>query len=359
MGKLRWLLNYPVWVYKYLRLKFGFNVLRDIKILSIEFSSVCNLRCKYCFIEQNDRSRLLDINIYEKLIKEVAENPKYRIRTMEWPISGEFFVYKNFKEVVEITKKYWNVNPHFRPHIILNENLMLFDEGRIDLILNSGIVSQIICSIDGHDAQSFEDMRPPAKFDRVLKNYRTLVRRNKELGHPVFIKINNGRDEQSLARKFSREMIEIFGAAEDISFWRPEFWNESFNKKEKKFNPAKGFCTFVFNSVTLSANGFISKCCMDLKGATVYADLAKYSLEEIWHSNVREQFLDMMFTNRRSALNGCKTCVITNTNNDNHFNNWARAFKRTFFLPFTRISLGTGEGKMTADIWQKEYAGTI
>ncbi len=350
MGKLRWLLNYPIWVGKYLRLKLGFNVLRDIKILSIEFSSVCNLRCKYCFIEQNDRARFLDINIYEKLIKEVAENPQYKIRTMEWPISGEFFVYKNFKEVVEITKRYWEANAHFRPHIILNENLMLFDEEKIDLVLNSGIVRQIICSIDGHDPQSFEDMRPPAKFDKVLKNYRMLVQKNKELGHPVFIKINNGRDEQSVAKKLSREMRGIFGAADDIAFWHPKFWNESFNKKGKKFYPAKGFCTFVFNNVTLSASGFISKCCMDLKGATVYADLAKYSLEEIWHSNVRKQFMDMMFRNRRSALNGCKTCSITSTNNDNHFNNWARVLKRTCFLPFARIRFGTADEKVMTDI---------
>lgn len=357
LGKLRWLCNYPVWAIKYLRLKLGLNVLRDIKILSIEFSSVCNLRCKYCFIEQNDRTRFLDINIYEKLIKEVAENPKYKIRTMEWPISGEFFVYKNFKEVIQITKKYWDANAHFRPHILLNENLTLLDAERIDLILKSGIVAQVICSIDGRDAQSFEDMRPPAKFEKVLHNYRNLVKRNRELSHPVFIKVNNGRDEQSQVKEFSREMRGIFAVADDISFWHPKFWNESFNSKEKKFYPAKGFCTFVFNNVTLSANGSIAKCCMDLKGATVYADLAKHSLEEIWHSNVRKEFLEMMFKNRRSGLSGCKTCSITNTNNDNHFNNWAKVLKRKYVLPFQRRRFKTAENTLTTAVEQKEYAG--
>jgi len=162
----------------------GFNTLKDIKILSVEFSSVCNLRCKYCFIEQIDRSRFLDIGLYEKLIKEVAENPKYRIKVLEWPISGEFFVYKDYAKVIEITKKYWNANPHFRPHIILNVNLVLFDDERIDLVLNSGIVRQIICSIDGHDANTFEEMRPPAKFDKVRENFNTLIRKNKKLENP-------------------------------------------------------------------------------------------------------------------------------------------------------------------------------
>lgn len=306
-------------------------MLKDIRILSIEFSSVCNLRCKYCFLEQNTRTRLLDIQLYEKLIKEVAENPKYRIRTMEWPISGEFFVYPQYKEVIEITKKYWDANPHFRPHIILNDNLMLFDEDKIGLVLRSGIVRQIICSIDGHDAPSFEDMRPPAKFEKVKRNFDTLVEKNRELGHPAFIQINNGRDERSKDKPLSRNMAEMFEKADDVTFWQPKFWNESFNTAEMKFYPAKGFCTFVFNNVTLTSGGKISKCCMDLKGATEYGDLSKNTLKEIWGSTVRKEFLGLMFKNKRSDISGCKTCAITDTNNDNRFNNVFRVIKRKMF----------------------------
>ena len=131
-------------------------------------------------------------------------------------------------------------------------------------------------------------------------------------------------------------MVEIFEEGHDVTFWSPKFWNESFNKKDKQFFPAKGFCTFVFNNVTLSSNGHVSKCCMDLKGATVYADLAQYSLQEIWHSTLRKQFLDLMFKNKRDLIKGCQTCSITNTNNDNRFNNSIRILKRIFLLPSKR-----------------------
>ena len=318
--KLLFVFCYFSWVYRYLRLQCGFNTLKDIKILSIEFSSVCNLRCKYCFLEQNNRPRFLDIALYEKIIKEVAENPKYNIRIMEWPISGEFFVYPEHKQVVDITKKYWDANPHFRPHIILNENLMLLNEEKVDLILGSGIVRQIICSIDGHDDKTFEDMRPPARFDKLRENFNMLIRKNEESGNPVFIQINNGRDEKSIGKPLSQEMVDIFKQGDAVRSWRPKSWNESFNKGAKQFYPAKGFCTFVFNNVTLSANGHISKCCMDLKGSTVYADFSKGTLEEIWHSEARKQFLRLMFRNKRRLIAGCGTCSITNTNNDNRFN---------------------------------------
>ncbi len=323
-----WFGHYLSWVYGYLKLMAGCNALKDIKILSIEFCSICNLRCKYCFIEQKGRARFLDINIYEKLIKEVAGNPKYKIKIMEWPISGEFFVYRDYKRVIEITKKYMDENPNFRPHVILNENFMLFDEEKIDLILKSGVVKQLICSFDGHDAKSFEDMRPPAQFEQCLQNFRTFVKRNKELGNLVHIQINNGRDENSIGQKFSEEMEEILRAGDSVTQWKPKFWNESFNGSKKVYKPAKGFCSFVFNNVTLSSSGEISKCCMDLKGSTVYADLSKYTLAEIWHSNARRQFLTLMFKNRRDLLKGCNTCAITFTNNDNRYTNKIRTIKR-------------------------------
>jgi radical SAM protein with 4Fe4S-binding SPASM domain len=326
--KILWLFHYIGWVYKYAKLRLGLDTLKEIKILSIEFSSVCNLRCKYCFLDQLDRERFLDITIYEKLIREIATNPKYDLKVMEWPISGEFLVYPKHKEIVEITKKYMQQYPNFRPHIILNENLALLTEEKINMLLESGVLKQIICSVDGHDAATFEDMRPPAKFDRVLNNMRLLHKRNAELGHPVFIQINNGRDERSKGQALSDGVKEIFRMGDTVTFWNPKYWNESFNKKDKQFFPAKSFCSFVFNNVTLSSSGKISKCCMDLRGATIYADLRDHTLEEIWKSQARRQYLDLMFANKRKDIKGCETCSITNTNNDNRYTNWVRTGRR-------------------------------
>lgn len=329
--KIFWCGNYVSWLWRYSRLMCGANRLRDIKILSIEFSSVCNLRCKYCYLDKLDRPKTLDIHIYEKLIKEVSENLQYNIKIMEWPISGEFFIYPHFKEVIKITKRYMNQNPHFRPWVILNENLMLMNEERTDLILKSGVVKQLICSIDGHNKETFEDMRPPAKFDVIVQRMRWLKKRNEELGCPVHIQINNGRDERSWGKEFAEDMKELLRMGDSVTQWHPQYWNESFNKTERVYVPSKGFCAFVFNNVTLTSAGYISKCCMDLRGQTEYADFARDSLKNIWHSDMRKQFLKLMFQNKRRSIKGCDTCSITNTNNNNHHNNFARRIKKKIF----------------------------
>jgi radical SAM protein with 4Fe4S-binding SPASM domain len=309
----------------------GYNALRDIKIISIEFCSICNLHCKYCFLDGRGRQEFLDIFVYEKLIKEVSENKKYNIKVMEWPIGGEFLIYPDFKKVLEITKRYMDKYSNFRPYIILNDNMMLMEEEKIDLILKSGIVKHIICSIDGYDVSSFEAMRPNARFSQVFKNMRSLVKKNNELGRKVFIQVNNGRDVESLSKPFSKEMKEIFAIADDVRFWQPKQWNESFCRDPGCLLPAKGVCTFVFNSVSLSSSGFITKCPMDLKAKTSYSDFRKQTLEEILHSEARRKFITMMFRNKRRLINGCNTCSITNTNNDNRYSNIFQILRRTYY----------------------------
>lgn len=331
-NRIRWICAYVTWLWRYVRLLSGANTLGDIKIMSFEFSSVCNLRCKYCFLDKLDRPKTLDIDIYEKVIKEVSENKRYKVKVIEWPISGEFFVYPHYQKVIEITKRYMDQNPHFRPDIILNENLMLMDEERMDLILESGIVTQLICSVDGHDAETFENMRPPAKFNVILERMRLLKQKNEALGHPVHIQVNNGRDERSFGKDFSPEMKEILGVGDTVTHWFPQGWNESFNKPQRDYHPAKGFCSFVFNNVTLSSSGYVSKCCMDLRGQTEYADLRERSLEDIWHSETRKQFLNLMFRNKRASLEGCASCSLTVVNNDNRHNNIFRVLRRTLRL---------------------------
>ncbi len=219
-------------------------------------------------------------------------------------------------------------NPRFRPWVILNENLMLMDEDRRDLILQYGVVKQLICSIDGHDKETFEDMRPPAKFDVIVERMRALKVKNDALGHPMHIQINNGCDQRSFCREFSVEMKEIMRLGDSVTNWQPEYWNESFNKPDHRYYPAKGFCSFVFNSVTLSSSGFVSKCCMDLRGQTEYADLRQSTLQKIWHSDSRRRFLTLMFRNKRNLVKGCSSCSITEANNNNKFDNSRNVLRR-------------------------------
>ena len=281
-----------------------------LKIISVETCSVCNLQCRYCHLNGKNRKKFLDVEIYEKLIKEISENKRYKIEVLEIPLGGEFFVHPEAKKIVEITKKYLDENPDFKPWIILNENMMLISKERVELILNSGVFNHIICSIDGHDKQSFEYMRPGANYETVIANTEYLIDRNNDLGHQVLIEINNGFDDTCKDIPLSNEMPSVFEKADSLRYWMPVDLNSSFASSIPKFYPEKGFCSFVFNSVSISSGGKAIKCCMDLKEDTKFGDFKINSLSEIMMSQKRKQFLRKMFLGKRKELKGCSSCSI-------------------------------------------------
>jgi len=295
---------------KYTKLISGQASLRDIEVISIEFCSICNLSCRYCFLAKGERPSFLDLDIYKKLLIEICENKEYQVKTMEWPISGCFFLHPQYKEIIEITKKYIEKYPNFRPWVILNDNMMLFDKDTVDFVLKQGLVNQVICSIDGMDKESFEHMRPNANFEEVLENTNYLLCKNKEYKNKIVIQINNGRDEKCIGRKLDLKLRDIFNQADHVTYWEPLNWNESFHKEQPRYTPYPFFCSFVFESVSLSTSGAIIKCCMDLKEATKYGDFSKRTLESIWFSEERRAFLRAMYEGKRHLIPGCNTCLI-------------------------------------------------
>ncbi len=302
---------------KYKKLIFGHGSLKDIEVISIQFCAVCNLNCRYCFLEKRDRPAFLNLDIYKKLLFEICENRKYQIKIMEWPISGCFFLHPAHQEVINMTREYKERYPHFTPWIILNDNMMLFDKDKVDFILETDVIDQIICSIDGVDKETFERMRPNTDFNKVIENTLYLLDRKKKLQKKVVVQINNGLNKECLSKRPEPRLREIFDKAGYVTRWEPVDWNESFHTDAPHYVSARHFCSFVFESVTLSTSGAILKCCMDLKELTKYGNFSKDSLESIWFSKKRESFLKMMYEGRRNSVPGCNNCSITYVSQNN------------------------------------------
>ncbi len=294
---------------------------REIQVLSIEFASVCNLRCAYCFLHrENGRPHYLDPALYAKLIDEIAGNPEFDIKTMEWPISGEFFMNKYWRSFIEITRRAMDQHPSFRPWVVLNDNMMLFTPDKIEAVLDSGVVHQVICSLDGRDKDSAERMRPGAVYETLLAHIHALVDANQARGGPLVIEINNGVDSLCAQRPLDPAMRAVFERVDRVRPWSPVNWNDSFKlSRDSRAEAKSGFCQFVTNSVSLSTSGRIIKCCMDLQESTAYGDLRTHSLAEIWRGPGRQEFMERMSQDRRCDVTGCAGCSIGYTDNNNAF----------------------------------------
>lgn len=305
------------------RLRQGRADLKEIEVLSIEFASVCNLDCAYCFLDRkNGRPHYLDPAIYRKLITEIAGNPAYSVRTMEWPISGDFFMNKRWREFLDITRRAMDEHPNFRPWVVLNDNMMLFTPDRIEAVLDSGVVHQIICSLDGRDRESAERMRPGARYETLLAHIHALVDASHARGNKVVIEINNGTDALCRHVPIDPIMQAVFDRVDRVRSWTPVKWNDSFTINDDSDGgavPKPGYCQFVTNAVGLSTSGKLIKCCMDLQESTAYADFTASTLEQLWRGPERLAFMEKMGQGKRCELPGCATCSIGHTDNDNAF----------------------------------------
>jgi len=303
------------------RLRQGQAELKEIEILSIEFASVCNLDCAYCFLDRdNGRPHYLDPAIYRKLIAEVAGNPAYDIKSMEWPISGDFFMNKRWREFIDITRQAMEEHPSFRPWVVLNDNMMLLTPDKIEAVLDSGVVHQIICSLDGRDKESAERMRPGAKYETLLAHIHALLDANQARGNKVVIEINNGTDALCHHLPIDPAMQSLFDRVDRVRRWNPVHWNESFTLDgDGGTAPKTGYCQFVTNVAALSTSGKLIKCCMDLRESTAYADFTASTLEQLWRGPERLAFMEKMGQDKRSELPGCATCSIGYADNNNAF----------------------------------------
>jgi len=304
---------------KYAKLISGKGSLKDIEVISIEFCSICNLNCRYCFLTKGERPSFLGLDIYKKLLIEICENKEYQVKIMEWPISGCFFLHPQYKEIIKLTRECVEKYPNFKPWIILNDNMMLFGKDKVDFIFGQGIVNQIICSIDGIDKETFEYMRPRADFDKLLENMSYLLRKKSESKNKIVIQINNGRDANCAGRHLDLRLKEIFSQADFLTDWEPLDWNESFHKERPCYASYPFFCSFVFESACLATSGAIIKCCMDLKESTKYGDFNKNTLKSIWLSEERRAFLRRMHEGRRSSISGCASCSISYMSQNKHY----------------------------------------
>lgn len=286
---------------------FTFANTMNISKINVELCSQCNLKCLYCELEHNSkRKKIMDIDVYEKLLIELTKY-EYSIDLFALSHSAEVLLHPQFEEFVTMTKEY--IDKGFKPKkIFMNTNLMLLTQKKIDFIINCGVFDWIVCSIDGKNKSSFERLRPPAKYDKILKNFNYLVEKNNQTGHNIQIDINNGNDSESKNEALDTLLEGCFKKADMVYHYNFHNWSGNVDNPEHKQVKMRGFCQFSFNTVVLTVDGMISKCCSDLNGNTIYGNFNKNSLKHIYNSKTRKFDLIKMLLKQRQLVKGCEKC---------------------------------------------------
>ncbi len=288
------------------------------RVVRIEPSSLCNLRCRHCPTGTVEIQRgLMDCNTFSNVLTSIRENADY-VKVVVMYHGGEPLINKNFIDMIKELKKLGI------PFIKTVSNGMLLTGDICNELCECGL-NQIEFSIDGTNPEENNFIRRNADYETVINNIKTLlsVKKNKKSALQVIISttqfVREGQsieDSQSLTPDIPEFLKKEFAdelEAKSISFkvcyamkWpKLPVDKDVFNEMPVTRNP-KNYCDHISNTLTVRANGDVVPCCYDLTSEIVLGNINQNNLKDIWHSDLYKKMReDIENLNFPELCSGC------------------------------------------------------
>ena len=149
--------------------------LYECKWLNIEFSSVCNLHCRWCVLDHEKPPQFLSPDRFEALLKQIAAGELPFLERIDLHNGGEALLHPRIDEMLNLLALY---RPLFRQpiHIAVLSNGTVLRESTLNLLVSGIVVDEIRLSIDGGTPAEFEKIRRGAKWLTVAGNVMRILR---------------------------------------------------------------------------------------------------------------------------------------------------------------------------------------
>lgn len=300
--------NYPDKFIDYLIYRYQFKIYPLKKILPdfplyllIEPASMCNLRCKMCFQQDNffDNKKnmgFIDLDFYKNLIDQAVAGGT---KALTMASRGEPLLNKNFDKMLEYANgKFFELK--------VNTNATLMNEEKSHMLLSNDI-TDLVFSVDSAEKEQYENIRVGGKFDVVVKNIKKF-KEIKEKYYPnskLVTRISGVKcsDEQDF-EKFKNFWSEY---VDEIAFIDCVERSDSYNNSLKnKIYP----CKLLWNRMYIWWNGVCNPCDFDYKSALCVGNAKEQTIKEIWHSEKFKKLRDNHFNGLRKEHHPCDVCEL-------------------------------------------------
>ena len=252
----------------------------------IELTNGCNHKCVFCKnANQGRTTTYLKKETFEKFIKEASE---LGLREVGLYATGEPFMTKNLDEYISIAKKY-NVS-----RVYVSTNGALADLETVVKCLEAGLNS-IKFSINASNRSDYIKIHGHDDFDKVLKNVSEIYHWKKVnnpslqmLGSCVVLpsKSHIIEEHKALFSEYFEDIVYSLchsqgGQKFDIPLEK-EMLNKIFYEQDEVNDSDISPCGMVFNRYHLTAEGYLTACCVDYNLNLAYSDLNVEDLKSGW-----------------------------------------------------------------------------
>ncbi|MCB0538823.1 MAG: radical SAM protein [Chitinophagales bacterium] len=302
------------YVFNYLwHYQFHLTAKSSIKEVNVEFSSECNLRCKFCSLDHTKPRTFIEEQTLESLLIQLLTDKRFHtVERLQLYNAGETLLHPKRFELLELIKSY---KQKFKekgvrfPKVILLTNATLLRKKVSVQLVDLDIVDEMMVSLDGGTPEAFETMRDRAKWPVFYRNIIDFIDYRNEKNSKTTLKtVSIIPAEKPFTLDWMHpEFREVLEKADSFELrrlhnWAGEVEVESTNK------PHKIGCTLLMKQMVLLPNGDITVCCSDLNSRGVIGNLKTSTLYQIYNTPKRLSWLKLMFQNRKYEIDLCKNC---------------------------------------------------
>jgi len=274
----------------------------------IENTNMCNAKCVMCPRETHDRPLgVMDISLYEKLIREIAEY-KHTVKRVHLHNYGEPLLDKRIVERISLAKEYGI------PHLYFVTNGSLLTEELSRQLINAGH-DEIKVSFYGTDKETYNATMKNLDFDRTIRNLQAFFSIRKEMNakNPKVViqylpqEVNKAQNE-----KFE----ELFGSLIDeeigdsLCVFSLHNWAGGRDYEDIEMRSIKNTCFYPWKTMVILHDGSVVLCCLDYNGKLVVGNAKEQTIKEIWtgerYAEVRRKFISLDY----SDYSVCQECDI-------------------------------------------------
>ena len=328
--------------------------------VQIEPVGQCNLKCRMCPINFRDDTELsghtgrkmMDFDQYCRIVDGFTN-----LKTLHLQGLGEPTLHPRFFDMVRYAAEKG-------VRVTTNTNLTTLNEARAALCVESGLET-LHFSIDGTKAETYENIRLNASFDKVIRNLGHLVEAKKRLGsvtphlHMVMVIMRQNLAELPdlvhLAAQYGA--VEVFAQQLSHDFGEPAFHTkfeplntyvheqsllyEDPGRIERHFNEARALakqygitlrlpsprpksyppemsgkerCNWPWTSAYISFQGYAMPCCMAASPEVIQLGLINGdNFNEVWNGAAYNKFREELASNGEPP-EICRFCSIYHGN---------------------------------------------
>lgn len=285
--------------------------------INVEISSVCNSRCIMCHFSENHGMGLVDnpppfmpMDLYQKIVNEVADWPhpvgldfSWRGEPLMNPEWDRYILYARTRSLPVV--------------LTTNGSLLTNETARKLLDLD---ISQIIISLDGATAKTYESIRNGLSFARVVRNLENLIDLKKRVYPSASTKImiktciqpENENEEHAIVERWLPLVDHVVQQYKGI--YDPRTRHAYSYKVFVNKNEILPFCPQPFLIQSVTATGRVYDCCVAYSpDDVVMGDCRKRSLAQIWCDEPFESKRREMLSGNADRLQNCKACEVPST----------------------------------------------